>query len=129
MVRALAVILALLVLVVPASMARPDPLAPQTGPYQGAVIEGQTNAHVYATGPRWCLVPPRYFVTLDHDPDSDVLVLQANGQTAASDDGRAQVAFNGDCSAQFVITVSGAVVSTVATYKVTVTTGLHEDPL
>jgi hypothetical protein len=119
---------AFLLLALPLAGAADNPLERvSTGPYAGTVSEGETDLHLYATGPRWCLVPPRYYVTLTHDPASDTLVLQAAGQMAVSSNGTAQVAFDADCSTQFVITVTGAAVASSASYTVRVSTGLRGD--
>lgn len=103
-----------------------DPFRENVGPYGGSVREGETDLHLYATGPRWCLVAPRYFVTLEYAPASDVLALQAAGQSAVGADGRAEVAFDADCSTQFLVTVTGVAVASAADYTVTVRTGLRD---
>lgn len=95
------------------------------GPFAGLVVEGQTNAHLYATPgpPMDCILPVTYVVTLTYAPATDVLTLTANGIADEGSGGVAQVSFVAACWTQFAVTVSGTDVAFVAAYEVSVAQG------
>lgn len=95
-----------------------------TGPFAGAVAQGETDVHVYDNNPDGdpCIdVMAVYTVELTYTPVTDVLALSAGGQTDVGAFGRAVVTFMASWCTSFEIGVSGTQVATLAWYVATVT--------
>lgn len=106
------------VLSVPASAAQ------GTGPFTGAVAQGETDTHVYDNHPgnNPCLaITATYVVTLTYLPGSDTLTLAVPGKTAAGQNGTASATLTRGICTEFPISVTGTSVAGSATYAVTVT--------
>lgn len=104
----------------------PSALAAGTGPFTGAVREGQTDRHRYDDNPGNDLCPQVivfYTVSLTYTPASDTLTLKAGGQTAVGSGGVASVGFEAGACAAFTIQVTGTDVATTASYVATVGQG------
>ena len=97
-----------------------------TGPYAGAVAQGETDVHRYDNNPlkQPCVdMVTTYTVTLTYAPATGVLTLSAGGRTVTGSNGVATLSFQSGVCTAFSIAVTGTQVDALAAYAVTVTSG------